>query len=63
VVHDSATDGAPLLMLHGGPGCPDYLQPVADLLAPTHRTVTFDQRGVGASVTLDGRFGIDAYPA
>jgi proline iminopeptidase len=62
-VHDSATDGEPLVMLHGGPGCPDYLQPVADLLAPTHRTVTFDQRGVGASVTLDGRFGIDAYLA
>ena len=57
-VHDSATDGPPVLMLHGGPGCPDYLRPVAGLLASIHRTVTFDQRGVGGSVTLDGRFDI-----
>jgi pimeloyl-ACP methyl ester carboxylesterase len=36
-------------MVHGGPGVPDYLAPVAgiiDDLCPVHR---YDQRGTGGS--------------
>ncbi|WP_089253423.1 alpha/beta fold hydrolase [Asanoa hainanensis] len=43
----------PVVMLHGGPGVPDYLAPVADLvddLCVVHR---YDQRGTGGS----GRVG------
>lgn len=41
--------GETVVLLHGGPGCPDYLQPVAQLLPAHLRVVTFDQRGVGSS--------------
>jgi proline iminopeptidase len=41
--------GETVVLLHGGPGCPDYLQPVAQLLPAHLRVVTFDQRGVGGS--------------
>jgi proline iminopeptidase len=39
----------PVVMVHGGPGVPDYLAPVAGLigdLCPVHR---YDQRGTGGS--------------
>lgn len=39
----------PVIMMHGGPGVADYLEPVADLiddLCPVHR---YDQRGTGGS--------------
>lgn len=39
----------PVVMVHGGPGVPDYLAPVADIiddLCPVHR---YDQRGAGGS--------------
>ncbi|WP_433890397.1 alpha/beta fold hydrolase [Streptomyces sp. CA-111067] len=39
----------PVVLLHGGPGLPDYLGPVAPMnadLAPVHR---YDQRGTGRS--------------
>jgi pimeloyl-ACP methyl ester carboxylesterase len=39
----------PLIMVHGGPGVPDYLAPVAEIvddLCPVHR---YDQRGTGGS--------------
>jgi len=40
-------DGPPVLLLHGGPGAPDYLRPLADLLpARVHR---HEQRGCGRS--------------
>jgi proline iminopeptidase len=54
--------GDVVLLLHGGPGCPDYLEPVARHLGARFRAVTFDQRGVGAS-TRDGRFGLEHYVA
>ncbi|MGY1617418.1 alpha/beta fold hydrolase [Geodermatophilus sp. SYSU D00691] len=49
--------GDVVLLLHGGPGCPDYLEPVARHLGDRFRAVTFDQRGVGAS-TGDGSYGL-----
>lgn len=39
----------PVVMVHGGPGVPDYLAPVAEIvdhLCPVHR---YDQRGTGGS--------------
>lgn len=48
-------------MLHGGPGVPDYLGPVAALLAPRHCVIIFDQRGVGASVVRTDGYTIAAY--
>ncbi|MGY1696081.1 alpha/beta fold hydrolase [Geodermatophilus sp. SYSU D00814] len=56
------SSGDVVLLLHGGPGCPDYLEPVARHLAPRFRAVTFDQRGVGASTT-DGRYRLDDHVA
>ncbi|MGK5170569.1 alpha/beta fold hydrolase [Geodermatophilus sp. CPCC 205761] len=49
--------GDVVVLLHGGPGCPDYLEPVARHLASRFRALTFDQRGVGAS-TANGRYGL-----
>lgn len=53
--------GHPVVLLHGGPGCPDYLAPVARLLAPTHQVISFDQRGTGRSLALGKRYDLDAY--
>ena len=61
-VRQYGSSGDVVLLLHGGPGCPDYLEPVARHLGARFRAVTFDQRGVGAS-TGDGRFGLEHYVA
>jgi proline iminopeptidase len=53
-----ATREDPVILLHGGPGVPDYLADVAELLAPWHRAIRYDQRGTGRSVDHDGRFGL-----
>jgi pimeloyl-ACP methyl ester carboxylesterase len=60
-VHDGEHET--VLLLHGGPGVPDYLEPVASLLAPGRRAARFDQRGVGKSVALNGSYGIGDYIA
>ena len=41
--------GVPVLLISGGPGCCDYLQPVAELLRGHARTIRFDARGCGRS--------------
>jgi proline iminopeptidase len=61
VGHEYAGEGDPIVMLHGGPGVPDYLGPVAALLTPHHRVITFDQRGVGASIVRTDGYSIAAY--
>lgn len=53
-VHIWGTSGDVVLLLHGGPGCPDYLEPVARCLSNRFRAVTYDQRGVGASPAVGG---------
>jgi proline iminopeptidase len=53
-----ATREDPVILLHGGPGVPDYLAGVAELLAPRLRVIRYDQRGTGRSVDHDGRFGL-----
>ena len=44
-----ATDLPPILLLHGGPGLWDYLEPLARMLAPLTPVHRFDQRGCGGS--------------
>ncbi|KWK58478.1 hypothetical protein WM15_01895 [Burkholderia ubonensis] len=44
-----ARDGVPLVLLHGGPGCPhDYLEPF-EALADARPVLFYDQLGCGAS--------------
>ena len=47
-------------LLHGGPGVPDYLAPVAKLLEPTHSVVRYDQRGTGQSAADFIDFDLDS---
>ncbi len=52
----------PIVLVSGGPGMPDYLQPVAQMLVG-YKTITYDQRGTGASVAMDGDYSVDAHVA
>jgi proline iminopeptidase len=45
----SGSGDPPVVLLHGGPGLWDYLEPVADILAPVATVHRFDQRGCGGS--------------
>jgi proline iminopeptidase len=60
-VRDFGGHGEPVVLLHGGPGVPDYLAPVAEMLEPRYRALTFDQRGVGSSVATQHRYELDDY--
>ena len=59
-VHDAGHPET-VLLLHGGPGTPDYLDPVAAHLSRRFRAITFDQRGTGQSRALDGSYAMDRY--
>ena len=50
-----------VILLHGGPGVPDDMQEVANLLREKYRVVTFDQRGTGMSVCENGDFTMEDY--
>lgn len=50
--------GAPILFFNGGPGCDDYLGPVADLIKARCQCVRFEPRGCGRS-DWDGNYGLD----
>lgn len=41
--------GFPVMLCNGGPGCCDYLEPVAHMLDDTRRVIRFEQRGCGRS--------------
>jgi proline iminopeptidase len=44
--------GFPVMLCNGGPGCCDYLEPVAQMLAGTSTVMRFEQRGCGRSEPL-----------
>lgn len=50
--------GTPLVFFNGGPGCDDYLAPVAELITDACRVVRFEPRGCGRS-DWDGRYDLD----
>ena len=60
-LYDGGASDHPVLLVHGGPGVPDYLEPVENLLANDHRVIRFDQRGTGASLCHDRRYGLDQH--
>jgi proline iminopeptidase len=60
-VRQSRDDGESLLLLHGGPGVPDYMQPATAPMLPRFRCISFDQRGTGQSACRDGRYELPAY--
>ena len=60
-VRQNRNTGEPLLLLHGGPGVPDYMQTTTAPILSDFRCISFDQRGVGKSKCLDGKYDIDSY--
>jgi proline iminopeptidase len=50
--------GVPLVLFNGGPGCDDYLGPVARMLEDRCRVVRFEPRGCGRS-ERDGKYDFD----
>ena len=53
--------GEPVIMLHGGPGMPDYLMPVAGLLTQDLKVITYDQHGSGASSCGNGEYRFERH--
>lgn len=49
------------ILLHGGPGVPDYLREVATYFPPTMDLTGFDQRGVGNSAEYAGDYSMERY--
>jgi pimeloyl-ACP methyl ester carboxylesterase len=52
--------GPPALLLHGGPGLPDYTEPLAAELAQIFRTLRYTQRGVPPS-TVGSTYSVEAH--
>ncbi len=50
-----------ILLLHGGPGVPDYLSEVSGILRRTFRVIRFDQRGTGQSPCESNTYSLDDY--
>jgi pimeloyl-ACP methyl ester carboxylesterase len=54
--------GAPALLLHGGPGLPDYMEGCASELSPLFTTIRYTQRGVEPG-TVGPPYTIEAHMA
>lgn len=50
--------GTPVVFFNGGPGCDDYLEPVARLIDDQCRVIRFEPRGCGRS-DWDGQYALD----
>jgi pimeloyl-ACP methyl ester carboxylesterase len=55
-------DGAPVLLLHGGPGLSDYTGSLAAELEDAFRVIRYQQRGLAPSTTA-GPFDVDRHVA
>ncbi len=53
-------NGVPLVVFNGGPGCDDYLEPVARLIEDRCHVIRFEPRGCGRS-DWDGRYDLDTF--
>ncbi|MEV4539398.1 hypothetical protein AB0J82_37055 [Asanoa sp. NPDC049518] len=51
----SGTGIPPVVMLHGGPGVPDHIAPLADLIGDLCVVHRYDQRGTGGSSWVNER--------
>lgn len=60
-IFEEGTTGDTILLLHGGPGVPDYLTDVSSILASNHRIIRFDQRGTGQSTCHSGQYALNDY--
>jgi len=60
-VYEDGSERDAIVLLHGGPGVPDYLGDVAALLAKKHRVIRFDQRGTGQSICSSGQYRLQDY--
>ena len=60
-VFEEGTAGDTIVLLHGGPGVPDYLADVSAILATRHRVIRFDQRGTGQSSCDSDQYSLDDY--
>ena len=55
---ESGPDDAPAVLLcSGGPGCCDYLEPVAKMIDNNYHVIRFEQRGCGRS-SADGQYDL-----
>jgi proline iminopeptidase len=59
--YEDGTGSDSIVLLHGGPGVPDYLSDVASILAGRHRVIRFDQRGTGNSSCSSGSYVMEDY--
>jgi proline iminopeptidase len=50
--------GMPIGFFNGGPGCDDYLEPVARLLPDSYQAIRWEGRGCGRS-SWDGQYDLD----
>ena len=50
--------GMPVILCNGGPGCDDYLGPVAAMIEDRCQVIRFEPRGCGRS-DRDGRYDLD----
>lgn len=50
-----------VLLLHGGPGVPDGLAPVAEFLHAHFQVITFHQRGTLSSPCYNNKYTLEAY--
>ncbi|MYA18370.1 MAG: alpha/beta hydrolase [Gammaproteobacteria bacterium] len=54
----SSGHGTPFLMFNGGPGCDDYLGPVAGMIEDICQVIRFEPRGCGRS-DWDGNYAVE----
>lgn len=50
-----------VIVLHGGPGVPNNMEPVTQALSRTHQVIIFHQRGTKKSVCTTRDYSIKAY--
>jgi proline iminopeptidase len=60
-IYEEGTGNDTVILLHGGPGVPDYLADVSAILGSKHHVIRFDQRGTGASVCSSGQYALQDY--